>query len=527
MSGAEARRVLVVSGGPQLVEAARREWPNGQVRTCDSPSRRRLVRVIESFDPDVVVDGSPGEQRAVSWLQRRRGFTVPVVRFQPGDERAPAVADGVRPRGTWPVRREDLLFVSTDAANVAQQLGAVVAVGPLTDGRSLTAEQVRGVLGERIHQTVTLRRRFVDHGRFRRPGWTVVDKVELTDHVDEVVVSDDAAAARAVDAFWSERMDHDRPPWRMLVVRGLPGGVALVAMRVHHALADGLSAIGTLERLLDLGEPTRAGTASERPPARRPSVRLVARGLWHYAISGFAPPSRLNGRLESLERTVATASVPTARLRATAAGLGTRTSTLVVTAVTEALSRVSAGSGADHIRLMVPVSLRSIAEARTYGNWTATLTADVPITPMSPADRLRAVDEALAASGASGQPAGAAFALRALGFLPPPLHRVVSRVAYSSRFFNAVVSYVPGARERRLFAGASILAVYPVLGLAAGVRLAIGVMPWADTTGVCVLADRALAADAHAVADGVRAALDEYAALAYSRAEGGARREAG
>lgn len=510
------RRVLVVSGGPEVAEAARREWPGSRVLTCESPSRRRLVRVIETFDPDVVVDGSGGsggEHRALSWLRNRRGFTVPVVRFD-RDQLVPAAADGATSHGTWPLRREDLLFVSTDVGNVAQQLGCVVPVGPLPDGRPLTADQVREVLGQRIDQTVTLRRRLVDHGPFRRPGWSLVEKVELADHVDEVVVADDAEAARVVDAFWSERMGHDRPAWRMLVVRGLPGGTAVVAMRMHHALADGLSAIGTLERLLDLGEPARAGSARERPPARTPGVRVVLRGLWHYATAGFAPRSRLNGRLESLQRTIATADVGTARMRATATGLGTRTSTLVVTAVTEALSRVSAGSGADRIRLMVPVSLRSIAEARTYGNWTATLTADVPIAPMSPADRLRAVEDVLAASGASGQPAGAAFAVRALGFLPPPLHRVVSRAVYNSRFFNTVVSYVPGARERRVFAGAPITAVYPVLGLAAGVRVAIGVMPWAETTGICVLADRALAADARALADGIRAALDEYAVLA-------------
>lgn len=518
----EARRVLVVSGGPQVVEAARREWPDGQVRSCDSWRRRRLVRVIESFDPDVVVDGSGGEHRALSWLQRNRGFTVPVVRFERGADLAPAVADGVLARGTWPVRREDLLFVYTDRANVAQQLGAIVALGPLPGGGPMTAEQVCGVVGERLDQTVTLRRRLVEHGRFRRPGWTMVDKVEPTDHVDEVVVSDAAAVTEAVDAFWSERMGHDRPAWRMLVVRGLAGGESVVAMKMHHALADGLSAIGTLERLLDLGEPVPNGPAGDRTPARSrsqsPGARLVARGLWHYAMSGFAPRSRLNGRIESLRRSVTTASVATARLRTTASALGVRTSTLVVTAVAEALSGVSAGAGEDKVRLMVPVSLRSIAEARTYGNWTATLTADVPIGPMSSTDRLRAVHEVLAESGRTGQPAGAAFALRVLGFLPPPLHRVVCRAVYGSRFFNAVVSYVPGARDHRVFAGAPIRAAYPVLGLAAGVRLAVGVLPWADTAGICVLADRALAADAHALADGIRTALDDYAALADATA---------
>lgn len=512
MSGGEARRVLVVSGDKQVVDAARREWPDGDVGTCESRSRRRLVRAIESFDPDVVVDGSGGEHRALSWLQRRRGFTVPVMRFEHGDELV--LADGVVADGSWPVRREDLLFVYTDVANVVQQLGCVVEVGPLPDGRTLTAEQVRAVLGERIDRMATLWRRPVDRGRFRRPGWTMVDKVEPDDHVDEVVVPDTAAVPEAVDAFWSERMSAERPPWRIRVVRGQPDGTAVVVMKMHHALADGLSAIGNLKRLLDLGEPAVERGAGKRSSAPRPSARLVVRGLLRHATSGFAPRSRLNGPIEDLRRTVATANVATTRLRTTAKALGVPPSTLVVTVVVEALSRVLAGSGEDRVRLMVPVSLRSIAEARTYGNWTATLTADVPVAPMSPADRLRAVEEVLAESGRGGQPAGAAFALRALGFLPPPLHRLVCRAVYSSRFFNAVVSYVPSVRERRVFAGAPIRAVYPVLGLAAGVRLAIGVMPWAETTGICVLADRALAADARALAEGVRAALEDYAALA-------------
>lgn len=515
-TGGEARRVLVVSGGPRVMEAARRDWPDGQVKSCHPHGRRRkLARVVESFDPDVVVDAARGADRSLSWLQNKRGFDVPVVRYEHGEDAPPVAADGIVSRGSWPVRREDALFVYTDRANVAQQLGAILALDALPDGHALTAEQVRGVLADRVDQMATLRRRLVDRGRFRRPGWVMVDKVVVADHVDEVVVADEAAVTEVMDGFWSERISTDRPPWRILVVRGLPDGRSVAVMKMHHALADGLSAIGNLKRILDLGEPVQETAAGGRKGAsHHADARLVIRGLWRHATSGFAPRSRLNGRIDDPRRTVATADMATARLRSTAKGLGVPTSILVVAAVVEALSRVSEGSGEDRLRLMVPISVRSIAEARTYGNWTATLTADVPIVPMPSAERLRAVEDALLASGANGQPAGAAFALRALGFLPPPLHRLVSRAVYSSRFFNAVVSYVPAARERRLFAGAPIRAVYPVLGLAAGVRLAIGVMPWADTTGICVLADHALASDAHALADGIRAALDGYAALA-------------
>lgn len=514
-TGGEIRRVLVVSGGPRVMEAARRDWPDGDVRHCDSHGRRRrLARLVENFDPDVVVDGSRGADRSLSWLRDKRGFDVPVLRYEHGEDVPPVPADGLVSSGSWPVRREDVLFVYTDRGSVAQQLGVIMELDPLPDGVSVTAEQVRGVLAERADEMATLRRKRVDRGPFRRPGWTMVDKIEAADHVDEVVVSDEAEVAEVVNAYWSERLPVDRPQWGILLVRGLPGGASVAAMKMHHALADGLSAIGNLKRILDLGESPQERSARKRSETPGANARLVIRGLWRHATSGFAPRSRLNGRIEDLRRVVATASVPSERLRATAKALGKPPSTLAVSAVVEGLSRVVAGSGEERMRLMVPISLRSIAEARTYGNWTATLTADVPVTPMTPAERMRAVEEALTESGTNGQPAGAAFALRALGFLPPPLHRVICRAVYSERFFNTVVSYVPAVRERRLLAGAPIRMVYPVMGLASGVRLAIAVMPWADTTGVCVIADRALAADARALANGVRDALEEYAALA-------------
>jgi hypothetical protein len=51
--------------------------------------------------------------------------------------------------------------------------------------------------------------------------------------------------------------------------------------------------------------------------------------------------------------------------------------------------------------------------------------------------------------------------------------------------------------------------VYPVLSLAPGVKLSVGLMTWADLLTVCFAGDRDLAHTVDQLADAVRAAFKE------------------
>ena len=112
----------------------------------------------------------------------------------------------------------------------------------------------------------------------------------------------------AVEAFWSERLPAGRPAWRALVI-STTGGSTLVAFKLHHSAADGISALTLLEHVFGANRP-------ERPPASRAqtvgpprnqrfsdtvtltliSAGQLLRGLASLAAQGTAPSNPLTRR---------------------------------------------------------------------------------------------------------------------------------------------------------------------------------------------------------------------------------------
>jgi hypothetical protein len=83
----------------------------------------------------------------------------------------------------------------------------------------------------------------------------------------------------------------------------------------------------------------------------------------------------------------------------------------------------------------------------------------------------------------------------------------MTRRVYNSAFFNLVVSHVPGSAREQHLVGAPVLAAYPIVGLAKGVRLGIGIMRMGASTGAGVLVDGALAPLLDRVPAAISAAL--------------------
>jgi hypothetical protein len=82
-------------------------------------------------------------------------------------------------------------------------------------------------------------------------------------------------------------------------------------------------------------------------------------------------------------------------------------------------------------------------------------------------------------------------------------------MVYRSTWFNAIASMLPGARSPVVLNGAPLPAVYPVLSLAPGVRLSIGVMAWGGLYTICFAGDQELARTVDHLAEAVHTALKE------------------
>jgi WS/DGAT/MGAT family acyltransferase len=480
------------------------------------------------------------------------------------DRRPPAEApapDGSRPGGrapdgrapSWPLRAQDAFFLHVQSPTVAQQIGTVMDLDPRPDGRPVTRADLTALLARRVPAIATLRRRLVSRGRWRRPGWVVDRHVDVAAHLDEVRVEpDDDGGAAAVDRFWSEPLALDRPPWRMLLVSGLPDGRTRVAVKLHHCLGDGLSAIGVLRRLLDApgdrtpprdaapGAPTRdpadgpAGAGrTPAPPAERRGrlgdrareaarqARLTARGLARLATQGPAPGSPLNQPLSSPRRRLVTASLPAAEVLRAARACRAHTSELMVALTAGALGRIHPAPAPPRLRAMFAVSRSPRRRAATQGNWTGAVTLDLPLERVSPRDRVAAVRDSLRTALASGETEAAGLVMRAMGALPAPLHAAAARRVYTSRHLNVIVSYVPAPFGAHRLAGAPVRTATPVVALADGVPVGIGVLRCGPAFEIGVLLDESLADSGAAFVAALGADLAELLADVDAVGDGG------
>jgi hypothetical protein len=323
---------------------------------------------------------------------------------------------------------------------------------------------------------------------------------------------------RAVGDFWADALPAGRPAWQAMLVRGRRPGPQLLAVKMHHCQGDGISALGLLDRLIDAapGDPLlERRPASDKALARagRPGVTAIALALLSMARP--APRHPLNAGPSTSERDFVGVPLPWPTVRRVAAQHDVPPHELVVALVGEVLDRVlrpagllaAQDGGFRPLRAMVPVAVRPPRLDRIAGNWTGTTAVDLPMGEMTFEARLRTVHEQLGRRGVRAQPYVSSAVVKAVGLLPPPVRRTAVRAVYGARFFNTVVSYMPGARGPRWVAGARVRAIYPVLPLAPRVPLAIGVVIADQVAGLGVLLDRALGMDRGSVTRAVRKAF--------------------
>ncbi|SCF07900.1 acyltransferase, WS/DGAT/MGAT [Micromonospora viridifaciens] len=460
------------------------------------------------------------------------GDTRPAsVAGRPGMDRLPPVG---RP-ASWPLRPQDAFFLHVQSERVAQHIGTVLELGPRADGRAVAAADLVALLAARLPAIATLRRRLDNRGRWRRPGWIVDRYVDPAAHVDEVTVAPGDDGGAALDRFWSEPLAADRPLWRILLVSGLPDRRTRVAVKVHHSLGDGMSVIGILGRLLDRPAGRAAGPQRPAPftpeqatvarPERGERLRrlgLTARGLARLATQGPAPVTGFNRPIGSPERRLVTASLPAAEVLRAARACRAHASELMLALTATALGAVRPAGAPPRLRAMFAVSRNPRRRAPTHGNWTGAVNLDLPLGRCSPQDRVVAVRQSLRTALDSGEAEAAGLVMRTMGALPAPLHAALARRVYTSRHLNVIVSYMALPWDSRLLAGAPLRAAIPVVALAEGVPLGVGVLRCRNAFEIGVLLDESLADIGTAFVAALRTSLTELLDEVEAGDEGGA-----
>ncbi|MDQ1082509.1 MULTISPECIES: wax ester/triacylglycerol synthase domain-containing protein [Microbacterium] len=139
----------------------------------------------------------------------------------------------------------------------------------LEPGEALDLEAVRGSVAARLAAFPRGRQVVIDDGD--GPAWVDVDDVDLAHHVRRHAAQDPVELRAVVGRLMSEPLDRSRPLWTVDLVGPLTDGREAVAVRLHHALADGLTAVRFLESVIFEPHDAPAHEVGVRDPAARPT----------------------------------------------------------------------------------------------------------------------------------------------------------------------------------------------------------------------------------------------------------------
>jgi WS/DGAT/MGAT family acyltransferase len=449
----------------------------------------------------------------------------------------------------------DVSFLYLEEPTTAMHVGGVAVFEAPRDG--FDYDRLVQLIERRIGYVPRYRQkvRWVP-GHVANPVWVDDPDFDITYHVRRSGLpkpGTDAQLRELVARVQSRHLDRSRPLWEMYLVEGLSGGRFAIITKTHHAMVDGVSAIDIGTVILDVSPtPADSGAAPEPwQPRREPSaLELVAEaavetlrkpteliatartgvlapaavgeriagaavGLLAAARTAArpAPVSPLNARIGE-QRRYAMASTDLDDYKRVRKAHGGTVNDVVLATVAGALrewlqSRGEPVTARSTVRALVPVSVRTAED--NLGNRVSAYLVDLPVGEPNPVVRLHQVSFAMRAHKEAGQSVGADAIVALSGFAPPTLHSLGARAAssFSRRFFNLVVTNVPGPQLPLYADGAQLLAAYPIVPLAKGQAVSVGLTSYNGGVYYGLNADRDAMSDVDVLADCIERALTE------------------
>ena len=391
-------------------------------------------------------------------------------------------------------------------------------------------------------------------GRIANPVWVDDEEFDVGYHVRRSALprpGTDAQLRDLVGRIMARPLDRTRPRWEMYLVEGLQGGRFALLTKTHHAMVDGAGAVDIGQVILDLTPEPDPPAPVRWSPRRAPSdVELVAEavnevlrspgaaidavrsgaidvretterfarraaGLASALLTVARPPSAnpLNAPIGEARR-FGMASMRLEDFKAVRRAHGGTINDVVLAVVAGALRewmmmRGESVSSRTAVRALVPVSVRD-GEASS-GNHIAAFLVDLPVGEPQPIVRLHRLSYEMETLKSTGQMVGAQALVGIAGFAPPSLHAAAARTVndWSRRMFNLVVTNVPGPQFPLYAGGALMLGAYPVVPLAKGQAVSIGLTSYDGGMFFGLNADRDAMNDVDVLAECLENALAE------------------
>jgi hypothetical protein len=145
----------------------------------------------------------------------------------------------------------------------------------------------------------------------------------------------------------------------------------------------------------------------------------------------------------------------------------------------------------------------------------------LPVYIEDPVSRLRFIRAAMDGLKESKQAVGAATLAAVNNLAPPTILAQASRLNFSTRLFNLLVTNIPGPQLPLYVLGRQLQDLFPVAFLPENHALAVAIMSYNGRLDYGLLGDYDAMPDIDVVADGIEASLAELLAAARRRGERG------
>jgi diacylglycerol O-acyltransferase len=454
----------------------------------------------------------------------------------------------------------DASFLAQEGPASHMHIGGLV----ICEGPAPGYEEMLDHIRARLHLVPRYRQRLTQPPlETGRPLWVDDPTFNLEYHVRQTALpapGSEDQLMRLVARIMSQQLDRSKPLWEMWIIEGLDdGGFALIS-KTHHALIDGISGIDLATVMFDLTpvppevphsdqpwEPNHEPTGPElvaggalglakaaagavagalamvrNPQATVRALTEAAEGIGEVAWAGLnpAPATPLNVEIGPHRRY----RVVRNRLedfKEVKNAFGGTVNDVVLTVVSGALrdwlhSRGVRTEGLE-LRALVPVSTRDKGDQGHLGNRITVMRGPLPVYIGDPIARLRAVKASMDGLKESKQAVGAEVLTGVQSFAPPTILAQASRLNFSTRLFNLIVTNVPGPQLPLYVRGREMHDVFPVAFLPKGHSLAIAIMSYNGQMNFGLLGDYDALPDLDRIGDGIEASLAELLALARRR----------
>lgn len=423
----------------------------------------------------------------------------------------------------------DAQFLHVENATTVGHVGSLLLLDPSTaPGGALSLNDLRAAIEPRLHLAAPFRQRLVTVPLgLGRPYWVDDPDFDLEFHLREVALpapGDDRQLGEQVARIHARPLDRSRPLWEMYLVHNVSDGRQAIYSKVHHAAIDGVSGAELLAAVLDVSSEPRVVEPPEEPwtPAGVPGTaerlvrgllsmvsqpvevaRTLPRTLPHLAelpgaslvpgvevVSAVAdaavrlltpgsplpgarrrtlvvPATPLNGQITA-HRRVAFGSLPLSEVKAVKDALGMTVNDVVMAVCATVLRRwLLDHDGLPDVPLVVAVPVSVRASDATGSNQISVMLVALPTQVGDPAERLDAVQAAVAEAKAQFDAVPATILQDVAGAVPTALSGLAAKAAFQlvamgGLPFNLFVSNVPGPQLPLYIAGARVLGIYPM-----------------------------------------------------------------